>query len=60
MSVRPGRNDTQRPPEIRHSVDLGAFFFFDTAEVCGPFSNEEVAGEALTPTYLDASNFVRF
>jgi len=57
--VRPGRDDTLRPPEILHSVDLSVTFF-DTAEVCGPFSNEEVVGEALAPAYFDESNFVRF
>jgi aryl-alcohol dehydrogenase-like predicted oxidoreductase len=33
---------------IRSAVDLGVTFF-DTAEVYGPFTNEEVVGEALTP-----------
>lgn len=33
---------------IRHAVDLGVTFF-DTAEVYGPFTNEEVVGEALAP-----------
>ncbi len=58
--MRPGHDDTLGPPEIRHTVDLGAIFFFDTAEVCGPSSNEEVVGEALAPTCFDGSNFVRF
>ncbi len=33
---------------IRHAVDQGVTFF-DTAEVYGPFSNEEIVGEALEP-----------
>src|SRR5579862_6478047 len=33
---------------IRESVDLGVTFF-DTAEVYGPFVNEELVGEALAP-----------
>jgi len=33
---------------IRAAVDLGVTFF-DTAEVYGPFANEELVGEALSP-----------
>jgi len=33
---------------IRAAVDSG-ITFFDTAEVYGPFTNEEVVGEALAP-----------
>jgi aryl-alcohol dehydrogenase-like predicted oxidoreductase len=33
---------------IRAAVDLGVTFF-DTAEVYGPFINEELVGEALSP-----------
>ena len=33
---------------IRQAVDLGVTFF-DTAEVYGPFTNEEMVGEALAP-----------
>src|SRR6187401_215277 len=43
------------PPErqsgiglIREAVDRGVTFF-DTAEVYGPFTNEELVGEALAP-----------
>ena len=35
-------------PVIRGAVDLGVTFF-DTAEVCGPFTNEEIVGETLKP-----------
>src|SRR6476659_9443246 len=33
---------------IRSAVELGVTFF-DTAEVYGPFTNEELVGEALAP-----------
>src|SRR3954454_24605669 len=33
---------------IRSAVDLGVTFF-DTAEVYGPFTNEELVGKALAP-----------
>jgi aryl-alcohol dehydrogenase-like predicted oxidoreductase len=33
---------------LRTAVELGVTFF-DTAEVYGPFSNEELVGEALAP-----------
>ena len=33
---------------LRSAVDLG-ITFFDTAEVYGPFTNEELVGEALAP-----------
>lgn len=33
---------------IRHGVDMGVTFY-DTAEVYGPFTNEELVGEALKP-----------
>jgi aryl-alcohol dehydrogenase-like predicted oxidoreductase len=34
---------------LRKAVDL-ALTFFDTAEVYGPFTNEELVGEGLAPT----------
>jgi aryl-alcohol dehydrogenase-like predicted oxidoreductase len=42
---------------IRSAVELGVTFF-DTAEVYGPFTNEELVGEALAPSRGD-SNQVR-
>ena len=33
---------------IRAAFDMG-YTFFDTAECCGPFTNEEAVGEALAP-----------
>jgi aryl-alcohol dehydrogenase-like predicted oxidoreductase len=35
-------------PVIRTAVELGVNFF-DTAEVFGPFTNEELPGKALSP-----------
>ena len=35
---------------IRAAVDRGVTFF-DTAEVYGPFANEEIVGAASTPTF---------
>src|SRR6476620_2864876 len=41
--------DTQEGVKlIRAAVDLGVTFF-DTAEIYGPFTNEELIGEALAP-----------
>ena len=34
---------------LRAAVDRGVTFF-DTAEVYGPFTNEELVGEALAPS----------
>ena len=43
------RHDTKEMTNlIRKAVDLGVTFF-DTAEVYGPFTNEELVGEALKP-----------
>ena len=36
---------------LRTAVDLGVTFF-DTAEVYGPYVNEELAGEALAPRQI--------
>jgi aryl-alcohol dehydrogenase-like predicted oxidoreductase len=44
----PATDKQQAISVIRSAVDLGVTFF-DTAEVYGPFTNEEVVGEALTP-----------
>ncbi len=53
MSMTSGSYNPPRPkdemiPVIRGAVDLGVTFF-DTAEVYGPFTNEEYVGEALAP-----------
>jgi aryl-alcohol dehydrogenase-like predicted oxidoreductase len=44
----PATDKTEAIALIRAAVDLGVTFF-DTAEVYGPFMNEEVVGEALAP-----------
>jgi aryl-alcohol dehydrogenase-like predicted oxidoreductase len=44
---------------IRSAVDLGVTFF-DTAEIYGPFTNEEIVGEALRNVRDQVSDQVRF
>jgi len=44
----PPTNKREAIALLRHAVDLGVTFF-DTAEAYGPFTNEELVGEALTP-----------
>ena len=47
-SYNPPRKMEDMVPVIRGAVDLGVTFF-DTAEVYGPFTDEEIVGEALAP-----------
>ncbi|PYV95668.1 MAG: aldo/keto reductase [Acidobacteria bacterium] len=44
---------------IRTAVDRGVTFF-DTAEVYGPFTNEELVGEALAPVRLQVAIATKF
>jgi aryl-alcohol dehydrogenase-like predicted oxidoreductase len=44
---------------IRSAVDLGVTFF-DTAEVYGPFTNEELVGEALAPVRAQVAIATKF
>jgi aryl-alcohol dehydrogenase-like predicted oxidoreductase len=44
----PPRTSKEMVPVIRGAVDLGVNFF-DTAEYYGPYTNEELVGEALKP-----------
>jgi aryl-alcohol dehydrogenase-like predicted oxidoreductase len=44
----PAKDKQEMIPVIRASVERGVTFF-DTAEVYGPFTNEELVGEALAP-----------
>ncbi len=44
----PAKDKKEMIQLIREAVDLGVTFF-DTAEVYGPFTNEELVGEALEP-----------
>jgi aryl-alcohol dehydrogenase-like predicted oxidoreductase len=52
MSMTGGYSDRPERTEmldlIRTAVDLGVTFF-DTAEIYGPYANEELVGEALAP-----------
>jgi len=49
MSFAYGASDEQESIRtLRRAVDLGVTFF-DTAEVYGPYTNEELVGEALAP-----------
>lgn len=47
-SYNPPRDTKEMIPVIRGAFDLGVNFF-DTAEVYGPFTDEELVGEALQP-----------
>ncbi len=44
----PAKDKQEMIPVLRAAVELGVTFF-DTAEVYGPFINEELVGEALAP-----------
>jgi aryl-alcohol dehydrogenase-like predicted oxidoreductase len=44
----PPQDEQEMISLLRSAVDLGVTFF-DTAEAYGPFKNEELAGEALSP-----------
>jgi aryl-alcohol dehydrogenase-like predicted oxidoreductase len=44
----PAQDEQEMISVIRSAVDLGVTFF-DTAEVYGPFTNEELVGKALSP-----------
>ena len=48
MSYGPAGDRKEMVPLLRKAVDLGVTFF-DTAEVYGPFVNEELVGEAFSP-----------
>ena len=48
FSYGPPKDKKEMVALIRHAVERG-ITFFDTAEVYGPFTNEELVGEALAP-----------
>jgi aryl-alcohol dehydrogenase-like predicted oxidoreductase len=48
FGLGPAKDRTEMISLIRKSVELGVTFF-DTAEVYGPYTNEELVGEALAP-----------
>ena len=60
-----GAYDTAAPDRadavavIRRAVELGVTFF-DTAEVYGPFANEDIVGEALEPHRTDVVIATKF
>src|SRR6185436_17508196 len=48
FSYGPPKDRQEMTTQLRAAVDRG-ITFFDTAEVYGPFLNEELLGEALAP-----------
>ena len=48
LRLRSGQGRAGRVSIIRSAVDLDVAFF-DTAEIYGPFTNEELVGKALSP-----------
>src|SRR3979490_527457 len=48
FSYGPPKDKQEMVSLLRKAVELGVTFF-DTAEVYGPFTNEELVGEALAP-----------
>jgi aryl-alcohol dehydrogenase-like predicted oxidoreductase len=48
FSYGPPKDKQEMTAVLRHAVEAG-ITFFDTAEVYGPFINEELVGDALTP-----------
>ena len=48
FSYGPRQDEKQMTSLLRSAVELG-ITFFDTAEVYGPFINEELVGQALAP-----------
>ena len=48
FSYGPPKDKQEMTALLRAAVDRGVTFF-DTAEVYGPFTNEELVGEALAP-----------
>ena len=49
FSYRPPKDKQEMTALLRAAVERGVTFF-DTAEVYGPFINEELVGEALAPS----------
>src|SRR5438067_9468831 len=48
FGLGPAKDEQEMIGVIRAAVDLGVTFF-DTAEIYGPFTNEELVGKALSP-----------
>src|ERR1700716_2480362 len=49
FSYGPPKDKQEMVSLLRAAVERGGVTFFDTAEVYGPFTNEELVGEALAP-----------
>jgi aryl-alcohol dehydrogenase-like predicted oxidoreductase len=59
FSYGPPKDKQEMILVIRAAVELGVTFF-DTAEVYGPFTNEELVGEALAPVRADVVIATKF
>ena len=58
FSYGPPKDKQEMTAVLRAAVERGVTFF-DTAEVYGPFLNEELVGEALAPFHKQQSNLRR-
>src|ERR1700719_1977342 len=59
FSYGPPKDKQEMIALLRKAVELGVTFF-DTAEVYGPFTNEELVGEALEPFRKDVVIATKF
>lgn len=59
MGFGPGSDSAEMTAVIRDAVDWG-ITFFDTAEVYGPWTNEELVGRALAPVRDDVAIATKF
>lgn len=59
FGLGPAKDKQEMIQLLRSAVEKGVIFF-DTAEVYGPFTNEELVGAALEPFRKDAIIATRF
>src|SRR5437588_2304213 len=59
FSYGPPKDKQEMISLLRKAVELGVTFF-DTAEVYGPYSNEELVGEALAPVRKQVAIATKF
>ena len=59
LGLGSGKSDADAIALVRAAFDLGVTFF-DTAEVYGPFINEELVGEALSPFRREVAVATKF
>ena len=59
FGLGPAKDKAEMISLIRKSVELGVTFF-DTAEVYGPYTNEELVGEALAPVRKQVAIATKF